>query len=113
MAAEGMAILGGQTPRLTFGGRPSTPGEAPGRRVLSLDEEPAYELSFWCGTCPFLFERLEGARQTLSLDELQARLNEGLDGVEQDVLQPFGALLPHGRYLPMLLEVTPRLVQPG
>jgi hypothetical protein len=113
LAAEGMAILGSQTPRLTIGEQPRQPGAGPGRRVLSLDEEPAYNLSFWCGTCPFLFERLEGANHTLSMDELQVRLNEGLDEVEHDVLQRFGALLPHGRYLPLLLEVTPRLVQPG
>src|SRR5690348_6644216 len=108
-----MAILGSQTPRLTIGEQPRPPGRPPGRRVLSLDAEPAYELSFWCGTCPFLFERLEGANQTLSLEDVQARLNEGLDRVEQSVLQAFAALLPHGRYLPLLLEVTPRLVQPG
>ncbi|PNG20016.1 hypothetical protein C1J00_22540 [Streptomyces cahuitamycinicus] len=43
-----------------------------------VDGEPAFELSFWCGTCPFLFRRLETARQTLSLERVQERLTGAL-----------------------------------
>lgn len=52
-----------------------------GRRLLFLGAEPAYELSFWCGTCAFLFQRLEGARTTLSVEELADRLGAGLDAI--------------------------------
>jgi hypothetical protein len=34
-------------------------------RFLQLDEKDAFELSFWCGTCPSLFRRLEGANRSL------------------------------------------------
>ncbi len=33
-----------------------------------VDDEPAYELSFYCGTCPLLFRRLVTAREKLSLE---------------------------------------------
>lgn len=46
-------------------------GGGPGRRLLVVDGDPAFELSFWCGTCPFLFRRLDTARQTLSLEIAQ------------------------------------------
>lgn len=82
-------------------------------RTLLLDDQPAFDLSFWCGTCSFLFERLAGANEKLSLDAVQDRLNEGLDELDSDVLRAFGALLPRGEYLPLLLEVRPRLVTPG
>ncbi|MGW8761009.1 hypothetical protein ACWGN5_00775 [Streptomyces sp. NPDC055815] len=89
-------------------------GAAPGRRVLVVDGEPAFELSFWCGTCAFLFSRLEGARQTLSLDTVQEQLAGALAGPDDEgVIAAFGALLPEGEYLPVLLRVKPRLVVPG
>ncbi|CAM5398178.1 hypothetical protein [Streptomyces griseomycini] len=85
--------------RLRFEAERRETGGGPGRRLLVVDGEPAFELSFWCGTCPFLFRRLESARQTLSLESVRERLT--------------GALLPEGEYLPVLLRVEPRLVLPG
>lgn len=76
--------------------------------------EPAFELSFWCGTCPFLFRRLETANQTLSLESVQERLTGALsDPDDEGVREAFGALLPENQYVPMLLRVEPRLVVPG
>jgi hypothetical protein len=82
-------------------------------RQLLLDDRPAFELSFWCGTCSFLFERLQGSNEKLSLESQQDRLNQGLAAIDLEVLGAFGALLPRGEYLPMLLELQPRLVYPG
>jgi hypothetical protein len=84
-----------------------------GTRYLSLREKPAFELSFWCGTCPFLFQRLEGANATLSMPELEERLNSGLDNVDDEILATASAMVPVGTYLPILLEVKPRLTLPG
>lgn len=99
--------------RLQFGEGPRTESAWAGRRVLLLDGRPAFELSFWCGTCPFLFQRLEGANDKLSLVELERKLNEGLEVLDGTVVERFGQLLPRGRYVPLLLEVRPTLVGPS
>jgi hypothetical protein len=104
--------LGTNEARLRFHEEAKKPGGFAGRRVLSLDGSPAFDLSFWCGTCPFLFERLEGANQKLSLDHLAHRLGEGLSNIDEEVVAAFSAVLPADDYLPLLLSVTPRLVTP-
>ena len=104
--------LGRAFPRLRFAEAGKTEKAWAGRRVLVIDGRPAFELSFWCGTCPFLFKRLEGASDRLSIARLQERLADGLDDVDDDVVDAFAALLPEGSYIPMLLEVQPRLVLP-
>jgi len=105
LAAGDARALGSAEPRLIFGDQ--------ARRLLLLDEQPAFELSHWCGTCQFLFQRLEGANDSLSLDELQARLSAGLDDLDDKVIRSVGALLEQGTYLPLLLSVQPRLTLPG
>lgn len=102
------------TARLRFEAEQRQTGGEPGRRLFMVDGEPAFELSFWCGSCPFLFRRLETARQKLSLIGVQDQLSGTLaDPADGGVLNAFGALLPQGEYRPMLLRVEPRLVVPG
>ncbi len=100
------------TARLAFADEAGPRAATPGRRLLVVDDRPAFELSFWCGTCPFLFERLGGATDTLSLEGLSDRLTAGLDDVDAEVVEAFSPLLPAGDYVPFLLEVRPRLVLP-
>ncbi|GGT17434.1 hypothetical protein [Streptomyces sp. KD18] len=89
-------------------------GGGPRRRLLFVDDEPAFELSFYCGTCPLLFRRLEGAREKLALESMQEQLTVTLeDPDDAGVIDAFGALLPKDEYLPLLLSVQPRLVIPG
>jgi hypothetical protein len=79
-----------------------------------MSDTQAFELSFCCGTCPFLFERQGGANDTLSADlDSVADLEGALESLDDRVLAPFSALLPEGRYLPLLLEVQPLLVAPN
>ncbi|MFE2853909.1 hypothetical protein ACFXJO_22620 [Streptomyces lavendulae] len=100
--------------RLRFDTELQEPGGGPRRRLLMVDDEPAFELSSYCGTCPLLFRRLQTARTTLSLKSMQERLTSTLDDPDADaVIDAFGALLPKGEYLPLLLDVEPRLVIPG
>jgi hypothetical protein len=99
--------------RLQFGEGPKTSGQWAGHRLLLIDEAPAFELSYWCGTCPLLFKRLAGAESRLSLAELQDRLAEGIDELDPDVIERFAGLLPAGRYVPLLLRIQPTLVFPG
>lgn len=98
---------------LRFGEEARAPGAPPGRRLLFAADKPAFELSFWCGTCQFVFQRLEGASEGGSLEALQERLTHGLDDLDDDVIQQFGSALPLGEYVPILLEVLPRLVTPA
>lgn len=69
-----------------------------GSRFLHLQENPAFELSFWCGTCAFLFQRQEGPNQTVSLEEFQTRLAEGLGEVDSEIVRTFGELLGADSY---------------
>jgi hypothetical protein len=63
-----------------------------------VDDAPAFELSFWCGTCQFLFQRLEGATATFSLDDGNG-LADALGGIDEEVVSQFGVLLPEDRAL--------------
>lgn len=96
---------------LHFGGADQGASFSP--RYLFMSGKPAFELSLWCGTCPFLFERKEGANGTMSAGaEPMAELEEGISAIDDHVVAPFAPLLPEGEYLPLLLEVSPELVAP-
>src|SRR5689334_24173282 len=104
--------LGSPEASLRFSAEDRPEGGRPGR-FLQLDEKDAFELSFWCGTCPLLFRRLTGANRTLSIERIQDRLNTGLEDVDSAVVKVLSSeLLPVGQYLPVLLEVKPVLVTP-
>ncbi|MFB7654168.1 MULTISPECIES: hypothetical protein [unclassified Streptomyces] len=105
--------VAGPEARLCFETELQELGSAPRRRLLMLDGKPAFELSPWCGTCQFLFQRLEGASETLSLAGMQERLVGQVSDLDDGTLVAFGSLLPEGNYLPLLLRVEPRLVTPG
>jgi hypothetical protein len=98
---------------LRFGEEAKAPRAWSGRRLLFAADKPAFELSFWCGTCQFVFRRLEGANEGGSLDALQERLARGLNDLDDHVIEQFGSALPVGEYVPILLEVRPRLVTPA
>ncbi|HZM77271.1 MAG TPA: hypothetical protein VFC19_16175 [Candidatus Limnocylindrales bacterium] len=112
-AGPARAIGAASQSRLRFGEGPKDDNAWRGRRLLWLDERPAFDLSFWCGTCGFLFERLEGANSTCSLEDVDRRLVDGLDGIDEQVIDRFASLLPRGQYLPLLLRVQPSLVRPA
>lgn len=99
---------------LRFGEVPKSPGMWAGRRALMAVDRPLFELSFWCGTCPFLFERLDsGADRVVEDIHFTGRLANGLTAVDEEVVTHFSSLLPRATYIPLLLEVTPRLVEPS
>jgi hypothetical protein len=104
---------GGSGQRLRFGGPRLPDGTWIGVSQLWLDDAIAFKLTPGCDTCQFLFERAEGANQTLSLTDLADRLTHGLSGVDSEIIDRFGELLPNGDYLPLLLRIQPRLVFPG
>lgn len=97
---------------ITIGELPKPEGSWRGNRSLSIGGKAGFELSYWCGTCPFLFERQIGANQRFSVPELSDRLTAGLQSIDAEIVEVFGSLLPPGRYRPILLTVTPRLTLP-
>jgi hypothetical protein len=114
IATDPARALGSKsTARLHFGEAPKPKGAWAGKRLLWLDGRGAFELSLWCGTCPFLFERLDGANGTLSIAALEERLAQGMAAIEPAIVERFAQLLDPGSYIPMLLEIEPRLVWPS
>ncbi len=114
LKTSGLRKLGTRRPVVTIDEVDKQPGTLVGRRLLRINGSNTFELGFWCGTCPFLFERLEHATNaTVSIPDLQQALNDGLSDIDETVIGAFSALLPKGKYLPMLLEIEPILVDPG
>jgi hypothetical protein len=115
MRDYGPTVLIASSPAVTLGvtfGTRVRFSEQGWERWLWLDDRPTFDVT-WCGTCPFLFKRLDGSATTLSVPELQDRLADGLDGLDRDVITAFAQLLPRGVYRPMLLRIEPRLIYPG
>jgi hypothetical protein len=99
-------------PLLNFKQGEANQGAWAGQRFLWVEDTPAFELSFWCGTCQFLFKRLEGANRTLSIPELTDKLADGIADIDLEVVSAFAELLPNGLYQPLLTTIEPRLVYP-
>jgi hypothetical protein len=90
----------------TPSGRPKTP-------YLTVRGRPAFETSFWCGTCAILFQRRSEFDGYLPPGQMRDRLARGLDTLDPEVVTAFLSFLTVGDYLPMLLEIRPQLVHPG
>lgn len=96
--------LGVETqPWLRFGDRDDQRKPPSGPRFLLVEGKPAFELSNWCGSCAFLFQRLPGANQKASIPALADRLAAGLDRIDETVIDHFAQVLPADSYRPMLL----------
>jgi hypothetical protein len=113
LAVGAPRVTGNATdPRLRFVEQTKPEAGRAGRRLLTVDDKPAFELSFWCGTCQFLFERQDGATTTFSPDSTNGSAS-GQDGLDDEAISQFAALLPEGRYQPLLLRIEPRLITPA
>ncbi len=83
-------------------------------RKLTLQGRVLYDLSVWCSTCSFLFERLGvGRSEVMPTTELSQRLREGMPAIDDEVVTSFSQLLPSADYVVSLLEIDPTLVFPG
>jgi hypothetical protein len=82
-------------------------------RYITLDEQKAFHIGNVCGTCEFVFERLEGANDKVSPMELSERFRRGLKQIDADIVHTATSVLPAGKYDALLLECIPRLVVPS
>lgn len=82
-------------------------------RYLTLDGKRAYHLGGICNTCSFLFERLQGANQSVTVAEVADELASGLSSLGNGVVNSWARALPEGEYVTCLFEADPMLVTPG
>lgn len=82
-------------------------------RYLSIEGKKAYHIGNICGTCAFFFERLAGANQKISAADVSARLRDGIDELDDDVIEALKQILPNGDYRFSLLEVNLRTAALG
>jgi hypothetical protein len=82
-------------------------------RFITLDGRRAHHVGNICGTCPFLFERLEGANEKVSPTELSNTLRNGIKSIDQRVIDVAMEILPTGAYKVLLLSCVPRFISPS
>jgi hypothetical protein len=102
-----------ETAVVRFGEENKAEGASVGRRLMFVNGELGFELSFWCGTCAPLFERLGGANAKLTIDDLAAILESGVDDLDESVIAAYGDLLEAGTYIPLLIEMNSVLTVPN
>src|SRR5215467_12700968 len=66
-------------------------------RFITLDGKRAHYIGNICGTCPFIFERQEGANDKLSPVEMAEVLRNGISNVEEGITRAAMGVLPSGR----------------
>lgn len=82
-------------------------------RFITLDGKRAHHIGNICGTCPFLFERLEGANDKVSPSGLSNGFRNGITSIDQKVIDAAMSILPIGAYKALLLSCIPRFIRPA
>lgn len=82
-------------------------------RYLTVDGKRAYHLGNLCGTCRFLFERMEGANGTVDVGKLTARLEGGVERLDEILVNSLALLMPAGSYYVALIRLYPSTVRLG
>jgi hypothetical protein len=82
-------------------------------RFITLDGKKAFHIGNICGTCEFLFERLNGANDKVSPGELSKRLRAGITKLDEDLVCTVAAAVPAGIYKTLLVEGVPRRILPS
>lgn len=59
------------------------------------------------------FERMEGADRSVNYKKIINDLNEGVKGLDEDILAAIEEIIPDGKYIVLLKKVIPNLVVPG
>lgn len=82
-------------------------------RFITIDGKDAYHIGNVCGTCPFFFQRLDGANKSLDAQSFQEELSQGISEFTDAHASILAELLPNGEYEASLQFRVPRLVTPG
>jgi hypothetical protein len=82
-------------------------------RYLTIAGRRAYHVGSVCDTCPFLFERLDGANRTVSPKAVSEALRRGTSRLDPKLVEDIAALLPEGEFEVTLSTVLPRRIMLG
>lgn len=82
-------------------------------RYITVDGKRAHYMGNVCGTCPFIFERQEGAVEKISPTELSSSLRNGISAIDEKITSAAMEILPAGTYKTLLLSCVPRLISPS
>ena len=82
-------------------------------RFVTLDGKRAHYIGNVCGTCPFIFERKEGANDKISPVALSNSLRNGIISIDEMITSAAMEALPAGAYKVLLLSCSPRLIVPS
>ena len=82
-------------------------------RFITVDGKRVHHLGNVCGTCPFVFQRLEGPHDRVSPHDLTNLLRTGVSKLEQRVTQRVMEILPVGEYKILLLSCVPQYIVPS
>ena len=82
-------------------------------RFITVDGKRAHHLGNVCGTCPFIFQRIEDAHYGVSPQDLTDLLRTGVSKLEENVTQRVMEILPVGEYKILLLSCVPRYIAPS
>lgn len=82
-------------------------------RFITLDGKRAHYIGNICGTCPFIFERQEGANDKISPVALSNSLRNGIISIDEMITSAAMEALPAGAYKVLLLSCSPRLIVPS
>jgi hypothetical protein len=105
VVTQSASVIGFEAPR--------GPGWPVWNRYLTVEGKRAYHLGNVCGTCGYLFERMEGANGTIDVGALTGRLAEGVEALDDDLVDALALLMPAASYRVALLQLRPRLIQLG
>jgi hypothetical protein len=81
-------------------------------RYITIDGKRAFHIGNICGSCSFFFARLEGANQSINIDEVVEQLNVGVSSLDQDLVEAIQKIMPNGKYNVLLTRIIPKLVRP-
>lgn len=82
-------------------------------RFITLDGKRAHYIGNICGTCPFIFERREGANSKVSPTELSNSFRNGISSINETITAAAMEILPAGIYKTVLLSCVPRFISPS
>jgi len=82
-------------------------------RFFCIENRKAYSLGYPCGTCNFIFERLDGATKKISPFKIIDVLSSEKINLTHEAFSEIVSIIPNGKYIALLLEINPNKIIVG